>query len=90
MTHQFEALFGLHLLDPAPHWKFCLETDDETVFHIDKQHILEDSESLMLQYANCKLLESGSTHLISSIVESSGTQSVPNGSAIKVILSQVQ
>jgi hypothetical protein len=62
----------------------------DTVFHIDKQHILEDSESLMLQYAKCKLLENGSTCLISSIVESSGIQSVPNSSAIKVILSQVQ
>jgi hypothetical protein len=64
--------------------------DDDTVFHIDKWHILEDSESLMLQYANCELHESGSTCLISSIVESSNIQSVPNGSAIKVILSQIQ
>jgi hypothetical protein len=75
----------------TPHnWKFCLETNNDTIFHIDKQQILEDSESLMLQYGNCKLLESGSTCLISSIVESSGIQSVPNGSAIKVILTLVQ
>jgi hypothetical protein len=64
--------------------------DVSTAFHFYKWHILEDSESLMLQYANCKLLENGSTCLISSVVESSGTQSDPNGSALKVILSRVQ